>query len=527
MPLSLAPLQAIKEWRRKSSDVYNSSNDAFHSLMTRSLETMELLHSQTPNPILIQRALANLESERKTSLRFEDSNADDSRFVAFGFIESLHFTLHHLTEKFESSQDHNESVLSPKIAELQEHVRKLESINQDTSRAAREAQLRAENAESILASKRELIDGAEKRKKVLEEMTKKFAESSSQLEESNRKTENALTMINELMQEKEALKTENAKMRSELPIVGGGNLREDNTLNEREGEAQYVSPIEDSMDALSTEPMCTKSFPLKPKEEQVELEEEPIDISPLLPLGDTQPLIDSSLLINGPNGMVKVEDDSVSQLLFYPVNDPIEREEEKGNDINRNGDPLKLIRTNLVLYSFQRNELDRLKQLQDQTSMPVEETEMMPHSDLIGEAMPLMEQGSSETAEAKKRRRSSKTSKPVNSTKSTEDSDENAGPSVKKARSESKKDSDIKRRSNKGEPELASKTPQCVMCEKYPTSTRGYADHLRYQHKSTLKKTGIFLICSCGVEDLSGRSDLKHGNGCDRRRFSLHKLNKK
>ncbi|GMS90774.1 hypothetical protein PENTCL1PPCAC_12949, partial [Pristionchus entomophagus] len=52
-------------------------------------------------------------------------------------------------------------------------------------------------------------------------------------------------------------------------------------------------------------------------------------------------------------------------------------------------------------------------------------------------------------------------------------------------------------------------TPQCILCEKFPTSALGYAAHLATQHKSTLKANGIFLLCSCG---LAVRSPNVHPN---------------
>ncbi|GMS83368.1 hypothetical protein PENTCL1PPCAC_5543, partial [Pristionchus entomophagus] len=43
-------------------------------------------------------------------------------------------------------------------------------------------------------------------------------------------------------------------------------------------------------------------------------------------------------------------------------------------------------------------------------------------------------------------------------------------------------------------------TPKCILCEMYPSTPIGYFEHLRIHHKSTLKESGIYLICSCGLE---------------------------
>ncbi|GMS90294.1 hypothetical protein PENTCL1PPCAC_12469, partial [Pristionchus entomophagus] len=68
-------------------------------------------------------------------------------------------------------------------------------------------------------------------------------------------------------------------------------------------------------------------------------------------------------------------------------------------------------------------------------------------------------------------------------------------------------------------------TPQCVLCEVYPRTVRGYADHLRVHHKSTLKMNEIYLICSCGFEARSHYIDPNHKVECDARQFTLHTLN--
>ncbi|GMS97854.1 hypothetical protein PENTCL1PPCAC_20029, partial [Pristionchus entomophagus] len=65
-------------------------------------------------------------------------------------------------------------------------------------------------------------------------------------------------------------------------------------------------------------------------------------------------------------------------------------------------------------------------------------------------------------------------------------------------------------------------TPQCVLCEVYPTTPYGYAQHLYIHHNSN----GIFLVCSCG-QKLFTRLALQHINKCNGRQFSLHQLDKK
>ncbi|GMS83422.1 hypothetical protein PENTCL1PPCAC_5597 [Pristionchus entomophagus] len=379
---------------------------------------------------------------------------------------------------------------------------------------------------------------------------------------------------------------------------------------------------------------------------------------------NNEPLIDSSLLDNKPNGVLKTEDYTVRQnstdgaplfkfgtsnaikkelmeikdkpfddfteikqeatvadvfcpstvtsrslnhMNLFSHEQMVERMEERESSDPTMKEAIKTIAMNKQLIA-NRNEVVRI----DENSSSVMN---QPHD---SDTNPLEIKESSETVEVKKKRRTSRTSKPVKNTESTEDSDNNDEPSVKIARSESKKDSDIKRKSNKEEPESASKrrykkndmelkcpeceyvarsarawvmhlrekhsttpglagfallcdcghesmsnnhsrscpianftvvrkrdesirrindekvTPQCVMCEMYPATTRAYYDHLRIHHKSSLKEVDffvatneIFLLCSCGVEDHYGRTDLKHNRTCDRRLFSLHKLTEK
>ncbi|GMS86054.1 hypothetical protein PENTCL1PPCAC_8229, partial [Pristionchus entomophagus] len=67
-------------------------------------------------------------------------------------------------------------------------------------------------------------------------------------------------------------------------------------------------------------------------------------------------------------------------------------------------------------------------------------------------------------------------------------------------------------------------TVKCVLCEFFPKTPTGYTNHLRRYHKSksTLIANGIYLVCACGLEIRTQSND--HGEGCDRRHFSLHKL---
>ncbi|GMS88952.1 hypothetical protein PENTCL1PPCAC_11127 [Pristionchus entomophagus] len=91
-----------------------------------------------------------------------------------------------------------------------------------------------------------------------------------------------------------------------------------------------------------------------------------------------------------------------------------------------------------------------------------------------------------------------------------EDSHEE-GPSMKKSRTE--------KNSEKAIPQ----TPQCVLCEKYPSTVLGYAGHLRTAHESSLKSNRIYLLCSCGEKFHSCRKS-KHSKTCNGRQFTLHKL---
>ncbi|GMS91084.1 hypothetical protein PENTCL1PPCAC_13259, partial [Pristionchus entomophagus] len=83
-------------------------------------------------------------------------------------------------------------------------------------------------------------------------------------------------------------------------------------------------------------------------------------------------------------------------------------------------------------------------------------------------------------------------------------------PTMKKSRPESDKS-------------LEKKTPQCIMCEKFPKTACGYVNHLFKHNNSTLKTIGIYLLCSCGIEIRTHYSSLKHNGQCDGSQFSLHK----
>ncbi|GMS89655.1 hypothetical protein PENTCL1PPCAC_11830 [Pristionchus entomophagus] len=66
-------------------------------------------------------------------------------------------------------------------------------------------------------------------------------------------------------------------------------------------------------------------------------------------------------------------------------------------------------------------------------------------------------------------------------------------------------------------------TPQCVMCETYPSTPGGYIDHLHRYHKTTLIQNGIYLRCKCGI-DVHSTATLEstHNKKCDGRLYTLH-----
>ncbi|GMS96957.1 hypothetical protein PENTCL1PPCAC_19132, partial [Pristionchus entomophagus] len=72
----------------------------------------------------------------------------------------------------------------------------------------------------------------------------------------------------------------------------------------------------------------------------------------------------------------------------------------------------------------------------------------------------------------------------------------------------------------------AKTTPQCVLCEFYPKTASGYISHLHVHHKSTLFANGVYLSCECGL-NIRSSMGIKHDKECNRRQFSLHKLNEK
>ncbi|GMR50592.1 hypothetical protein PMAYCL1PPCAC_20787 [Pristionchus mayeri] len=67
-------------------------------------------------------------------------------------------------------------------------------------------------------------------------------------------------------------------------------------------------------------------------------------------------------------------------------------------------------------------------------------------------------------------------------------------------------------------------TPPCVLCNMHPRTPRGYSEHLRKHHKTTLLKNGIFLLCSCGLRFNSCNDKKKHDKKCSGNEFTLHKL---
>ncbi|GMS97619.1 hypothetical protein PENTCL1PPCAC_19794, partial [Pristionchus entomophagus] len=118
----------------------------------------------------------------------------------------------------------------------------------------------------------------------------------------------------------------------------------------------------------------------------------------------------------------------------------------------------------------------------------------------------------------KRRRPSRSLSKPARFAEYFEDSDSEIKPLVKKSRSVSRK------RCSNGNPT----TPQCFLCETYPTTTYGYTAHLYIHHnKSTLAQNGIYLNCSCGLTVTSQYKNSKHSKECTRIQFTLHKMDEK
>ncbi|GMS97282.1 hypothetical protein PENTCL1PPCAC_19457, partial [Pristionchus entomophagus] len=60
----------------------------------------------------------------------------------------------------------------------------------------------------------------------------------------------------------------------------------------------------------------------------------------------------------------------------------------------------------------------------------------------------------------------------------------------------------------------------------YPTTARGYIDHLQIYHQTTLKSHEIYLVCSCGEEVRSNRICPSHIKTCIGLQFTLQKLAK-
>ncbi|GMR43766.1 hypothetical protein PMAYCL1PPCAC_13961, partial [Pristionchus mayeri] len=69
-------------------------------------------------------------------------------------------------------------------------------------------------------------------------------------------------------------------------------------------------------------------------------------------------------------------------------------------------------------------------------------------------------------------------------------------------------------------------TPQCIMCEIYPTTACGYMLHLQLHHKTTLLASGVYLLCSCGFRYNTHNDQKNHGKKCTGHEFVLHKLDR-
>ncbi|GMS79711.1 hypothetical protein PENTCL1PPCAC_1886, partial [Pristionchus entomophagus] len=127
---------------------------------------------------------------------------------------------------------------------------------------------------------------------------------------------------------------------------------------------------------------------------------------------------------------------------------------------------------------------------------------------------------SSENAEMENKRRKSGMTE-------LHESDENGAPSIEKSRSESEKRSmncDDLQLSIHELDKTAPSNPQCILCETYPLTVRGYVYHLYQQHKLTLIMSGCYLICACEYEIRTHHSSAQHSKDCAGLQFTLHKL---
>ncbi|GMS81133.1 hypothetical protein PENTCL1PPCAC_3310, partial [Pristionchus entomophagus] len=57
-----------------------------------------------------------------------------------------------------------------------------------------------------------------------------------------------------------------------------------------------------------------------------------------------------------------------------------------------------------------------------------------------------------------------------------------------------------------------------------PKTANDYAKHLFKVHKTTLKSSGFYLICSFGHEVRCAKRDKLHVKKCDSKQFTLHKM---
>ncbi|GMT29774.1 hypothetical protein PFISCL1PPCAC_21071 [Pristionchus fissidentatus] len=99
-----SPLTIVERWREKTHELSRRSKDVLFSLFERTFETMALVLEPEPDRKQIQRSLVTLEVERKLSLEDDEGSEIPLREVSYGFVQSLQFVLQKRTKIRDQSE---------------------------------------------------------------------------------------------------------------------------------------------------------------------------------------------------------------------------------------------------------------------------------------------------------------------------------------------------------------------------------------------------------------------------------------
>ncbi|GMR31004.1 hypothetical protein PMAYCL1PPCAC_01199, partial [Pristionchus mayeri] len=99
----MTPQWIVVQLMRKAFDLSLASNDALSGLFVKTFDVMTPVLKDFEDRI-IRRALETLYEKGSICERYENVKVPSVRSLMYGVIESLHFTIRHLTENGESSE---------------------------------------------------------------------------------------------------------------------------------------------------------------------------------------------------------------------------------------------------------------------------------------------------------------------------------------------------------------------------------------------------------------------------------------